>query len=49
MENSIDTYKKVLTYEASNVEAVACLAAHFFSNGTPELALILYRYPSFLH
>lgn len=42
-ENALTTYKKVLVYDANNVEAIACIASHFFYTGQPEFALILYR------
>uniref|UniRef100_A0A7S1CCY2 Uncharacterized protein n=1 Tax=Bicosoecida sp. CB-2014 TaxID=1486930 RepID=A0A7S1CCY2_9STRA len=38
-----DYYKKVLKYDASNVEAVACLASHHFYSDQPEVALRYYR------
>jgi tetratricopeptide repeat protein 8 len=33
----------LLKEEASNVEAIACLGAHFFYEGRPEIALKFYR------
>jgi len=36
-------YKQVLQIEASNVEAVSCLAAHQFYSDQPEIALRYYR------
>ena len=36
-------YKKVLTHDASNVEAIACMAANHFYSDQPELALRFYR------
>ena len=36
-------YKKVLAHDASNVEAIACLAATHFYSDQPELALRFYR------
>ena len=36
-------YKRVLTIDASNVEAIACLAANHFYSDQPELALRFYR------
>lgn len=43
-DDSVLSYKKVLLSDASNTEAISCIASHFFYNGQPELALILYRY-----
>lgn len=40
---SIQYYKKVLHYDASNAEAIACLASHHFYNDQPEIALRFYR------
>ena len=42
-DTALTTYKKVLVYDANNVEAIACIASHFFYTGQPELALVLYR------
>ena len=42
-DTALITYKKVLVYDANNVEAIACIASHFFYTGQPELALVLYR------
>lgn len=39
----ICTHFQVLTMDASNVEAIACLAAHHFYNDQPELALRYFR------
>ncbi len=36
-------YKKVLFYDASHVEAIACIGAHLFYSHQPELALRYYR------
>ncbi len=33
----------MLYYDASNVEAIACLAAHHFYTDQPEIALRYYR------
>lgn len=42
-DDSILAYKNVLVSDASNTEAISCIASHFFYNGQPELALVLYR------
>jgi tetratricopeptide repeat protein 8 len=36
-------YEKVLDLDASNVEALACLASNNFYDGKPEIAMRLYR------
>lgn len=36
-------YKKVLAMDPSNVEGIACIAAHHFYSDQPELALRFYR------
>lgn len=36
-------YKKVLIYDASSAEALACLASHHFYTDQPEIALRYYR------
>lgn len=38
-------YKRVLAIDASNVEAIACLAPNHFYSDQPELALRYYRGP----
>ena len=43
VENSVATYKQVLKMDASNIEAIACLGAYFFYDGTPEIAVKFYR------
>ena len=43
LENSSKAYKVVLEYDASNVEAMACLAANHFYEDGPEIALRYYR------
>lgn len=40
---SVAYYKKVLHYDASNAEALACLASHHFYTDQPEIALRFYR------
>jgi tetratricopeptide repeat protein 8 len=46
IEASLPLYKQVLQLDASNVEAMACVAAHHFYTDQPEIALRLYRYDS---
>jgi len=41
--NALLLYKKVLSLDPSNVEATACLGAHYFYGGQPEIALRFYR------
>jgi len=36
----------VLKYDATNVEAIACIATHYFYSEQPEMALRYYRYCS---
>ena len=40
---SIQFYRKVLAYEACNVESIACLASYHFYTDQPENALRFYR------
>ncbi|KAG2451608.1 hypothetical protein HYH02_003389 [Chlamydomonas schloesseri] len=42
-EKAVAFYKNVLFHDASNVEAIACLAAHHFYTDQPEIALRYYR------
>lgn len=42
-DKSIGFYKRVLQYEPTHVEAVACLASHYFYSDQPEVALRFYR------
>ncbi|EFJ39613.1 TRP protein for flagellar function [Volvox carteri f. nagariensis] len=42
-EKAVSFYKNVLFHDASNVEAIACLAAHHFYTDQPEIALRYYR------
>ncbi|RHW68145.1 TPR repeat [Trypanosoma brucei equiperdum] len=43
-EKSCDMYRRVLQLDSTNVEAIACIAAHhFYENQQPEVALRLYR------
>lgn len=43
LARGVQFYKKVLHYDASNVEAIACLASHSFYSDQPEIALRFYR------
>lgn len=40
---SVAVYKQLLVLDATNVEAIASIAAHHFYTDNPEKALILYR------
>lgn len=40
---AVAQYKRVLAMDPSNVEAIACIAAHHFYSDQPELALRFYR------
>ncbi|KAG2493544.1 hypothetical protein HYH03_008358 [Edaphochlamys debaryana] len=42
-DRGVSFYKNVLFHDASNVEAIACLAAHHFYTDQPEIALRYYR------
>lgn len=42
-DNAIAYYKKVLVLDAGNIEAIACLGAHFFYSDQPELSIRYYR------
>jgi tetratricopeptide repeat protein 8 len=42
-EKAIPYYKRVLTLDASNVEAIACLGAHYFYSDQAEMSLRYYR------
>ncbi|KAJ9514769.1 hypothetical protein QJQ45_028539 [Haematococcus lacustris] len=42
-DKGVQFYKNVLYYDASNVEAIACLAAFHFYTDQPEIALRYYR------
>lgn len=42
-EQAITHYKQVLVLDSANVEAIACLGAHFFYNDQPEMSLRYYR------
>jgi tetratricopeptide repeat protein 8 len=43
LDEGVELYKQTLRWDASNVEAVACLAASHFYGDQPELALRYYR------
>jgi len=43
LARGVQYYKKVLHYDASNAEAIACLASHHFYTDQPEIALRFYR------
>eukprot|EP00644_Phytophthora_capsici_P004542 jgi/Phyca11/533968/estExt2_fgenesh1_pg.C_PHYCAscaffold_190055 len=43
VEKSVSAYKEVLQLDASNVEAIACLASNYFYTDHPEVALRYYR------
>jgi tetratricopeptide repeat protein 8 len=43
LEKGVALYKRVLALDASNVEAIACLASHHFYGDQPEVALKYYR------
>ncbi|GBL97504.1 Tetratricopeptide repeat protein 8 [Araneus ventricosus] len=43
LDLAVKYYKDVLNYEAIDVEAIACIAAHHFYNDQPEVALRYYR------
>lgn len=43
MLEGVELYKQVLRWDASNVEAVACLASHHFYTDQPAIALRYYR------
>ena len=43
LDEGVELYKQALRWDASNVEAVACLASHHFYGDQPEMALRHYR------
>jgi hypothetical protein len=49
LDKGVVLYKQVLQYDASNVEAVACLASNHFYSDQPEVALKYYRYEDGCH
>ena len=42
-KEACEYYKQVLHFDASNIEAIACLASHHFYDDQPEVALRYYR------
>lgn len=42
-DESIDIFRKALDLDSSNVEALSCLATHYFYADQPELSMRLYR------
>lgn len=42
-EQAINYYKQVLVLDSTNIEAIACLGAHYFYNDQPEMSLRYYR------
>ena len=43
MENATKFYKQVLHQDNMNIEAIACIATHYFYTDQPEIALKFYR------
>ena len=43
MEMATKFYKDVLQQDNMNVEAIACIATHYFYTDQPEIALKFYR------
>lgn len=43
LDKGVAFYKKVLHFDSSNAEAMACLASHHFYTDQPEIALGFYR------
>ena len=46
LDTAVSYYKEVVKYDATNVEAIACIATHYFYSEQPEMALRFYRYVS---
>ena len=44
MDNATKFYKDVLHQDNMNIEAIACIATHYFYTDQPEIALKFYRY-----
>lgn len=42
-DKAISFYKRVLVLDASNIESIACLGAHFFYSDQPEMSIRYYR------
>ena len=50
LDESIAIYKRILTFQGNNIEAIACVATTFYYEDKPEIALRYYRlinYPLF--
>lgn len=44
LDTAVNYYKEVVKFDATNVEAIACIATHYFYSEQPEMALRYYRY-----
>lgn len=44
LDSAVNYYKEVIKFDATNVEAIACIATHYFYSEQPEMALRFYRY-----
>jgi tetratricopeptide repeat protein 8 len=40
---SVKYYREILQEDATNIEAIACIAVNYFYNDQPEVALRFYR------
>ena len=43
LDESIAIYKRILTFQGNNIEAIACVATTFYYEDKPEVALRYYR------
>lgn len=43
MDLSVDLYRNVIQQDAVNIEAIACIAVHYFYSDQPEVALRFYK------
>ena len=43
LEESVSHYRKVISLDAGNIEALACIGAHYFYSDQPEMAQRYYR------
>ncbi|PAV58578.1 hypothetical protein WR25_18671 [Diploscapter pachys] len=43
LDESIAIYKRILTFQGNNIEAIACVATTFYYEDKPEIALRYYR------
>ena len=43
MDQSVSCYRDVLKSDSTCVEAIACIATHYFYSDQPEIALSYYR------